>query len=104
DEDSVILAVPPWVATQLLPDLPAPGEFRAIVNGHFRIAPPPGLPRILAVVGGTVEWLFAFDDRLSVTISGADRLIEVDREVLAGELWAEVARLAGLPTDLPPWQ
>ena len=56
------------------------------------------------MVNGTVEWLFAFEDRLSVTISGADRLIDVDREVLARELWAEVARLTGLPPALPPWQ
>jgi squalene-associated FAD-dependent desaturase len=103
-DDRVILAVPPWVSTQLVAGLAAPSEFRAIVNGHFRIAPPPGLPRILAVVNGTVEWLFAFEDRLSVTISGADRLIDVDREVLARELWAEVARLTGLPPALPPWQ
>jgi len=103
-EDRVILAVPAWVATSLLPGLAAPQEFRAIVNAHYRVEPPAGLPRILAVVNGQVEWLFAFEGRLSVTISGADRLMDTDREVLARELWGEVAKLTGLPEVLPAWQ
>jgi hydroxysqualene dehydroxylase len=102
--DAVVLAVPAPVAAGLLPDLSAPSEFRAIVNAHYKIAPPPGQPPILAAINGTVEWLFAFDGRLSVTISGADRLIDTDREVLARNLWAEVAKLAGLPPELPAWQ
>ena len=103
-QDRVILAVPPWVATSLLPELAAPQEFRAIVNAHYRVDPSADLPRILAVVNGQVEWLFAFEGRLSVTISGADRLMDTDREVLARQLWIEVARLAGLPEALPAWQ
>ena len=35
-----------------LPGLDAPDEFRAIVNAHFRVAPPPGQPPILGVVNG----------------------------------------------------
>ncbi len=103
-EDRVVLAVPPWVATSLLPELAAPQEFRAIVNAHYRVEPPKDLPPILAVVNGQVEWLFAFEGRLSVTISSADRLMDTDRETLARELWAEVARLAGLAETLPAWQ
>ena len=33
--DTVILAVPPWVATELVPGLTAPTEFCSIVNAHF---------------------------------------------------------------------
>ena len=103
-DEAVVLAVPATVASGLLPSITAPGEFRAIVNAHYRIAPPKGQPPILAVINGTVEWLFAFEGRLSVTISGADRLIDTDRELLARDLWAEVARLTGLPAALPAWQ
>ncbi len=102
--DALVLAVPAPVASSLLPSIAAPDEFRAIVNAHFKVAPPPGQPAILAVINGTVEWLFAFEGRLSVTISGADRLIDTDREALARALWAEVARLTGLPEALPAWQ
>jgi len=102
--DMLVLAVPPWVAKDLMPDLVVPDEHRAIVNAHFRIRPPAGQPAILGVVNGLVEWLFAFPDHMSVTISGADRLLESGRQELAGEIWGEVARLTGLGGDLPPWQ
>ena len=101
---SVVLAVPPWVATALVPGLDAPDEFRAIVNAHFAFVPPPGTPAMIAVLGGTAEWIFAFDDRVSVTISGADRLVDHDRAALATIIWADIARVHGFPADLPPWQ
>ncbi len=81
-----------------------PTEFRAIVNAHFRIAPPPALSPITGVVNGMVEWLFAFPDRLSVTISAADRLLETPRETLAEQIWREVCVIAGLDAALPRWQ
>ena len=102
--DAVILAVPAPVAKTLLPEIPAPESFRAILNAHFRIAAPRGWPAILGVVGGQVDWLFAFENRLSITISAADRLIDRDRDDLARDLWREVAALTGLGPDLPPWQ
>jgi uncharacterized protein with NAD-binding domain and iron-sulfur cluster len=59
---------------------------------------------MIGVVNGTVEWIFAFPDRLSVTISGADRLLDVPRETLAQTLWQEVATVTGVAAPLPPWQ
>ena len=102
--DRVVLAAPPWIAQELVPDLVAPDDFRAILNVHFKIAPPPGQPLLLGMVGSLTEWLFAFDDRLSVTISGADRLMDEPREALAERIWAEIATVTGLPKELPPWQ
>jgi squalene-associated FAD-dependent desaturase len=103
-EETVIVTTPPWVAQDLIPGLSAPDEFRAIVNGHFRIAPPASAPAIIGVIGGMVEWIFTFEDRVSVTISGADRLVDMDRQSLAERLWAEVAAVLDLPAALPPWQ
>ncbi|PWB79288.1 MAG: hypothetical protein C3F11_21220 [Methylocystaceae bacterium] len=102
--DSLVLATPPWAAQELMPGLEAPDDFRGIVNAHFKIAPPTGQPLLLGMVGSLSEWLFAFDDRLSVTISGADRLMDEPRESLAARIWAEVAVATGLPAELPPWQ
>jgi len=102
--ETVILAVPQWIAPTLVPGLSAPTEVRSILNAHFRIAPPPGFPPLIGVVGGTIEWLFAFENRLSITISGADRLVDSPRETLAADLWREVVTITGLPDELPPWQ
>jgi hydroxysqualene dehydroxylase len=104
DADSVIVAVPPWAARELLPKIDAPDDFRAIVNAHFKIAPPPGTPAILGIIGGTVEWIFSFPDRVAITISGADRLVDQDREALAALIWRDVAAALKLPPELPPWQ
>jgi hydroxysqualene dehydroxylase len=103
-DDFVILSTPPWIAKDLIPGLTTPDEFRGIVNVHFQIAPPSDQPTILGVINAQLEWLFAFPDRLSVTISNADRLIDRPREELAAEIWQETAALTGLPADLPPWQ
>jgi hydroxysqualene dehydroxylase len=103
-EDAVVMAVPPRSAASLLPGLKTPTKFRAIVNAHFRIDPPPSAPPILGVVGGLVEWLFAFPQRLSVTISNGDRLIDQPREELALAIWQDICKALGIAGGLPPWQ
>jgi squalene-associated FAD-dependent desaturase len=103
-DDAVVMAVPPRAAATLLPGLPTPTKFRAIVNAHFRVDPPRGAPPILGVVGGLVEWLFAFPQRLSVTISAGDRLVDMPREELAEAIWRDVCKAAGVAGELPPWQ
>ncbi len=103
-KDTVVLAVPPWTAKELVPGLNPPGEFRAIVNGHFQYPAPAGAPQILGVIGGTAEWIFSFPDRISVTISAADSLVERDREELAQTLWADIGAALGIKDPLPTWQ
>lgn len=102
--DKVILAAPPVVARALVPHLTVPRTFHAIVNAHFRVAPPPRQPLLLGVLNGMTEWLFAYPDRLSVTISCADRLMEEPRQHLAEAIWREVSALTGLSSELPRWQ
>jgi hypothetical protein len=103
-DDAVVLAVPPRPAASLLPGLKTPSKFRAIVNAHFRFDPPKDMPPILGVVGGLVEWLFAFPQRLSVTVSNADRLVDMPREELARAIWRDICKAGGVEGELPPWQ
>ena len=102
--EAVVMAVPPRSAASLLPGLKTPTKFRAIINAHFRLDPPPDAAPILGVVGGLVEWLFAFPNRLSVTISNGDRLIDIPREDLAQAIWQDVRKAAKVSGELPPWQ
>ncbi len=109
-DDRVILAVASAPAQALLPGLSAPDEYRAIVNAHFAI--PDGAAEALkgaapmtGLIGGVAEWVFVFPDRLSVTVSGADAIVDQDREVLARTLWTDVAATLGLGDALlPTWQ
>ena len=101
-EDRVILAVPPWTAQKLLPGTDAPDTFRAILNAHFRIVPPPNAKAMVGLVGGTAEWVFAFHDRLSVTVSAADHLMDTDTDDLTLLLWRDVSAVHDLTGPVPP--
>jgi squalene-associated FAD-dependent desaturase len=103
-DDAVVMAVPPRPAALLVPGLKTPTNFRAILNAHFRFDPPKDMPPLIGVIGGLVEWLFAFSQRLSVTISNGDRLMDMPREELAQAIWRDVCKAAGVEGPLPPWQ
>jgi squalene-associated FAD-dependent desaturase len=109
-QDAVILAVSPWAAKDLVPRLAAPEQFRSIVNAHFKFPAPPnflkekGVPSILGVIGGTAEWIFCFADRISVTVSAADGIVDKDRDELAETIWADVRNALDIPALLPRWQ
>ena len=87
-----LLAVPAHAAAALVPGLQTPKEYRAIVNAHFRMDVPADVPPMIGVINGTVEWIFAFPGRLSVTISNADRLMDMPRAELAQTIWQEVCQ------------
>jgi hypothetical protein len=103
-DDRVIVAAPAWVTRTLVPEVSVPTEYRAILNAHFAYRSPKSLPKITGVINATTEWLFAFEDRLSVTVSAADRFNESDREPLARRIWAEICEIAGIEAELPRWQ
>ena len=103
-EAVVVLAVPPWVAGELVPGLTVPTRFCAILNAHFAISPPPGAPMITALLGGLSQWVVCHEGRVSVTISGADDVIDQDREGLARQIWDEVCATLGMSGPLPAWQ
>ena len=103
-DDAVVLAVPSYAARSIIPQLQAPDEFRAIVNAHFRIVPPPGIGPMLGILNGTAEWIFFFADRISATISGADRFMQHTKDELAKMIWQDVQRVTRVPAEMPPWQ
>lgn len=103
-DDVVVMAVPAWAAKNLLPGVKTPTEFRAIVNAHFNYVPPAGHAPLIGVVGGVVEWLFAFHNRLSITISNGDRFVNTPREAFAQQIWDEICRISNITAPLPAWQ
>jgi hydroxysqualene dehydroxylase len=103
-QDRVVLATPAHIAATLVPGLTTPQTFNAILNAHFSIAAPASVPPILGVVNAMTQWLFAYPDRLSVTVSDANHLMDSPREQLAADIWREVAGLTGLSDALPSWR
>lgn len=91
-DDCVILAVPPEIASRLIPDLRVPEKTRAIVNGHFIIPKMYSSNKITAIIGGEAHWIFVRGDVASVTISAAESLVDKSSERIAALLWPEVCR------------
>ncbi len=102
--DAVVLAVPPWVAADLVPGLPVPNEFQAILNVHFRIDADPGPAGFIGLIGGTAEWVFVKRDHVSVTISAANRMVDQDAETIAGAVWPDVRSALRLEGPMPKWR
>lgn len=106
-DDAVILAVTAPVAAALLPGLESPSRFHPIVNVHFRLlddADGRDLPPIQGVIGGTAEWIFCRGPIVSITISAADRYLDMDAETLAEACWRDVVHTLGLPAALPRYR
>lgn len=103
--DRVVLAVPPHAASELLPGLSVPSGTRAIVNAHFRLPAPvrlPGGQPLLGLINGTVQWMIARDDVVSITVSAADALADMPADQLLPRLWRDVAKVLGLDADAMP--
>ena len=108
-EDAVVLAVPPWVAGELLPDITVPNEFESILNVHFKIAVTPkadvAQARFIGLINGTAEWIFIRPDHISVTVSAANKLIDRPADDLAFQVWRNVPKALGLEaTEMPPFR
>ena len=104
--DRVVVALPAWVAQELLPGISAPTVHTAIVNGHFSRPGPADAPLMQGVVGGTAQWVFGFPQRIATTTSAADDIVDLDRAELARRLWADVVAAYDLAPDapMPAWQ
>jgi squalene-associated FAD-dependent desaturase len=102
--DAVVLAVPPWAASDLLPGLQVPAGFEAIVNVHFSIEADPGPSGFIGLIGGTAEWVFVKPGHVSTTTSAAHRLADSDADRIAASVWPNVRTALDLPAPMPPWR
>ncbi len=92
-KDRVVLAVPPNVASEMVPNLSVPDEFRSIVNAHFKLPSEIVAPvSFIGLVGGVGHWLFVRDKIASVTISAAEDYVDLTPEKLARMLWSEITQ------------
>jgi hypothetical protein len=101
-DDAMVLAVPPWIAVDLLPGVTAPDAFESILNIHFRIAADPGEAGFIGVIGGTAEWIFVKNEVVSVTVSAANHLVDLPAEDITASVWPEVRAALALAEAMPP--
>jgi hypothetical protein len=102
-EDEVLLAVPPWEAARLLPDVPVPDRHAPILNLHFAHETE-GPVRFIGLLGGLEHWVLVRPGGVAVTVSAADDSVSLSDDVAAVRIWPEVREAAlsfGLPGDWP---
>lgn len=98
--DKVILALPPWVAADLI-DLPkCPDQHRPIINGHFDLPTNIDKVTIIGLTNAMSQWIFANGDFASVTISAAGPYMALSTEQIAEKMWPEI--LGGLGLSVQP--
>ena len=103
--DAVVLALPPWAVSDLLPGQVCPTEFQTILNIHFRLEVDPAPPGFVGIVGGMAEWVFVKRGHVSVTISAANRMAGQDAETIACGVWPDVCAALELgQPPMPPWR
>ena len=110
--EEVVLAVPPWVAGDMLPDLIVPNAFESILNVHYRIAATPSgdvaKAGFIGLINGVAEWVFVKSDHVSVTVSAANGMIDRPAEELAKTIWPNVVDALDLPAgqaaEMPPFR
>ena len=109
--DHVILAVPPWVAGELMPALTVPNAFESILNIHYKVAVTPvgdvAKAGFAGLLNATAEWIFIKPDHVSVTISAANKLIARTADDLAEMVWPNIVDaldLQGEQAVLPPFR
>jgi squalene-associated FAD-dependent desaturase len=110
-DDFVVLAAPPWVAGELLPAITVPNAFESILNVHFKVAvqasPDVAAAGFIGLVNSTAEWIFVRPDRVSVTVSAANKLIDRAADDLAAEIWRDVAKaldLVAAQSEMPAFR
>lgn len=111
-DDAVVLAVPPWVAGELLPNITVPDAFESILNVHYKIEVKPGSDvaeaGFVGLVNGTAEWIFIRPDHISVTVSAANKLMDQSADDLARSIWRNVVKALDLEgaqkTEVPPFR
>jgi hypothetical protein len=95
----VLLAVPPWEAARLLPEVPTPELHAPILNLHFAHATE-GPVRFIGLLGGLAQWVLVRPGGVSVTVSAADEAVGLSADAAVQHIWPEV-REAALRFRLP---
>jgi squalene-associated FAD-dependent desaturase len=101
---ATVVATPPWVAAELVPGIIVPTEFESICNIHFKYQMPPGEAGYWGLVNGMSEWVFARKDVVSVTISAANRYLEIAPEEIVRRVWGELVKVFNVQAELPPFR
>ena len=93
ENDLVIFAIPPSNFSKFFPNLSLPKNYNSIVNVHFKLTKTIKenfSKKIIGFINSHTHWLFIKKNYLSVTISNANHLNNLDSNEIANIIWKEL--------------
>ena len=107
-DESIVLAVTPNVVSKILPNMKTPKKTNCILNIHFKLSRKhnkiklPNGSFFVGVIGGVVDWIFKKKNILSITISAANYLNNLDNDKISKIVWEDVKKVFNLNTVKKP--
>ncbi len=93
EDDLVVFAIPPSNFSKFFPNLSLPKNYNSIVNIHFKLTntlKEKFSKKIIGFINSHAHWLFIKKNYLSVTISNANHLNNIDSTEIANVIWKEI--------------
>ena len=107
ENDLVIFAIPPSNFSKFFPYLSLPKNYNSIVNVHFKLTKTlkdKFSKKIIGFINSHTHWLFIKKNYLSVTISNANHLNNLDSEEIANIIWIEICSYMKIKNRIPSFQ
>ena len=107
-DELIVLAVTPNVVSKILPNIKTPKKTNCILNIHFKLNQKhnkiklPDDSFFVGVIGGVVDWIFKKKNILSITISAANYLNNLDNDKISKIVWEDVKKVFNLGTVKKP--
>ena len=106
--DIVVLAVTPNITSKLLPYIKDPKKTNSIFNIHFKLNSKtksikmPNNSFFIGVTGGVIDWVFKKGNIISITISDANNLNNINDEEISKIIWCEIEKIFNLKKTNTP--
>ncbi len=100
--DALVLAVTPNIISKILPYLKTPKKSNCILNIHYKLnskIKPIKMPNnsfFIGIIGGMIDWIFKKGNVISITISAANKLNNIDDKKISKIIWKEIEKIFDL--------
>ena len=93
ESDKVLISIPPTNLSKILNNQNLPKEYNTILNIHFKIKTEYIAffkETIIGFVNSISQWVFVKNEHLSITVSDANSLNDMDTNNLVNKIWEEI--------------
>ena len=96
--DKIVFAIPPSNVVRLFPEFMLPCDYNTILNIHYKVSTKTvGLFKneIIGFINTISQWVFIKDNCISITVSDANKLNNIDSNKITDVVWNEICAFIG---------